>query len=118
MTAAADFPGVLRGVREVFEDAKRCATLHRCTRGPPGQTSVRCGAPVRPKLQRRDDRLELGDHVAVEAHDRLAVIGRGALGDDRDLAAGGERDLRELGDGIDLERGADAQQEVGVGGQR
>ena len=69
-------------------------------------------------LERGEERLELGDDVAVELDGRAVVPRRRALRDDRDGAAGGARDARQLGDRVDLERGADAEQHVGARGQR
>ena len=47
-----------------------------------------------------------------------ASHGVGPGGDDRHLAAGLARDARQLRDRVDLQRRADAQQQVGAGGQR
>ena len=58
--------------------------------------------------------LELVDHVAVELHRRVAVIGRRPLGDDRDPPARAQGQLGQPGDRVDLERRADAEQQVGA----
>ena len=67
------------------------------------------------RLQRRQDRGELVLHVAVEPHGGEAVERASRSGgDDRDRAAGLQGQLRQPGDREDLERGADAEQQVGA----
>src|SRR5215207_6426026 len=71
----------------------------------------------RARLQRGDQRLELGDDVAGELDRRSRVPRRRTLGDDRDLPAVGARRGGKLRDRVDLQRGPDAQQQVGARGE-
>jgi hypothetical protein len=68
-------------------------------------------------VQRRKHSGEVVDHIAVHADRGVGVIRGRALGDDRDLAAGIEGQGRQAGNGIDLERGADAQHQIRLDGE-
>src|SRR4051794_26056019 len=69
-------------------------------------------------LERREHCFELRDDVALELDRGAGVPRRGAGGDDRDLAARLAGHARQLGDRVDLQRRADAEQQVGPRGER
>ena len=123
-------PGPCAGLPPARASSRACAP----TRRRPGRRRGFAGDPFRPLAgktfgplarrrpptsdsERREHGLELVDHVAAQLHGGVAVVRGRARGDERDLAARGERDSRQLGDRVDLERGADAQQQVRGGRQ-
>jgi hypothetical protein len=114
----------LRGLREGVAAAAQAA-LHGTlgdaerettgSRRPSGRGRRRWR---RSEAERAQQPLELRHHVAAHPH-RGAAVERGrALGQNRDLAAGAQRGLGQPGHRIDLERGPDAQHQIGPGGER
>ena len=107
------------GLAEV-EAALRIARSARPSRAQatrPGARRRGAGSALATPYSAARTAVELVDDVAVELQRGLAVVRGRALGDDRDPAAGGERELGQAGDRVDLERGADAEQQVGAGAQ-
>ena len=95
---------------------RACGDLadRRARPAPPPGTPPRVSS-AQPSAARTADSSV--DHVPIETDRRLGVVGGRALGDDRDSAAAPKRELGQSRDRKDLERGADAQQQVGAGTQ-
>ena len=73
----------------------------------------RTGAIIRALVVRAPPgRRQVVHDVAVEPDRRVAVIRRWALGDDREAGAAVERDARKARNGVDLERRADANDQI------
>ena len=84
-----------------IEAALRARAVARASQSP---------APARTASRSVDD-------VAAHPHGGMAVKRRRALGEDRDLPTAVERQLGQLRDREHLERGPDAQHQVGAGGE-
>ena len=73
----------------------------------------RSGNSAQPS-RRREHGLQVLGHVAVQPHGGIGVVGGRAPGDDRDPPAVRQRQPGQAGHRMDLERGADAEQQVGA----
>src|SRR5213078_3292615 len=90
-----------------------CAFVHSPSvsrRSPSLSKTTASGGPsstlAGPSVERREDGRELVCDLAVETDGCLVVVRGRPLGDDREPPAGAEGQLRQTGDGVDLERRA------------